>query len=208
MSAERPVLIGLTGSIGMGKTETAKMFAQLGVPVYNADAAVHRLYEPGGGAVAEIAKTFPDCVKDGRVDRVRLGAKVTKDREAFHTLERIVHPLVAREQQDFLKQAAEAGADLVVLDIPLLFETGGHGRMDVVVVVSAPADVQRARVLGRAGMTQDKLDSILARQMPDAEKRAKAHFVIETDKGLSHALKQVKEVVRVLRKRREGDRDA
>lgn len=202
MPAEQPLLVGLTGSIGMGKTETAKMFAKLGIPVYDADAAVHRLYESGGAAVAEIAKRFPQCVVDGRVDRVRLSECVTADKDAFKTLEQIVHPLVAREQMSFLERAREAGAEIVVLDIPLLFETGGHARMDAVVVVSAPAPIQRARVLERPDMTDEKLDRILSRQMPDAEKRAKAHFVIETDRGLEHAFEQVKAVVSALHERR------
>lgn len=208
MSAKRPLLIGLTGSIGMGKTETAKMFGKLGMPVYDADAAVHRLYEPRGAAVAEIAAAFPDCIVDGRVDRGRLGFRVAGDAEALRRLEGIVHPLVAREQQEFLRKAADAGADMVVLDIPLLLETGGHARVDAVVVVSAPESVQHARVLERPGMSQDKLDGILARQMPDAEKRAKAHFVVETDKGLEHAFAQVNEIVRTLRARQEGSSDA
>ena len=196
-----PLMVGLTGSIGMGKSETAKMFARLGIPVYDADAAVHRLYEPGGGAVPEIARLFPDSVKDGRVDRAVLSKHVTTDKEAFRKLERLVHPLVAREQRAFLEEAQAKGADLVVLDIPLLFEGGGHARVDAVVVVSAPAHIQRARVLARPGMTEDKLDHILARQTPDAEKRAKAHFVVETDKGLEHAFEQVKSIVAELRGR-------
>lgn len=202
--ADRPLLIGLTGSIGMGKTETAKMFARLGVPVYDADAAVHRLYEPGGAAVSEIAKIFPECIKHDRVDRAALGDRVTRDKSAFETLEEIVHPLVAREQLAFLDEARRSGADMVVLDIPLLFESGGHGHVDVTVVVTAPAGVQRERVLARPGMTGDKLDQILARQMPDAEKRAKAHFLVETDKGLAHAFEQVKSIVAALRERRVG----
>ncbi len=200
--AERPYLVGLTGSIGMGKTETAKMFARLGIPVYDADAAVHALYEPGGAAVEAIAAAFPGAVRGGRVDRAALSQAVTADRAALRRLEAIVHPLVAREQQAFLEKSAAAGAEMVVLDIPLLFESGGHARMDAVVVVSAPHDVQRARVLAREGMTEDKLDHILARQMPDAEKRAKAHFVIETDKGLDHAFEAVKKVVAALHERR------
>lgn len=208
MPGERPFLVGLTGSIGMGKTETAKMFARLGVPVYDADAVVHKLYQPGGGAVAKIAEVFPDSVTDGRVDRVRLGMHVTGNPESFRTLEAIVHPLVAREQQQFLKEATDAGADMVVLDIPLLFETGGHARMDAVVVVSAPEEVQRSRVLARPGMTEDRLKGILTKQMPDAEKRAQAHFVIETDKGLSHAFEQVKAVVQALHEKRAGRRNA
>jgi len=201
MAPRRPLMVGLTGSIGMGKSETAKMFAKLGVPVYDSDAAVHRLYEKGGAAVAEIEKAFPGCVADGAVDRAALTRAVTAEADGFKRLEAIVHPLVAREQQRFLEEAMAAGAPVVMLDIPLLFETGGHARMDAVVVVSAPEEVQRARVLARPGMTADKLDHILARQTPDAEKRARAHFVIETDKGLDHAFAQVKEVVAALGKR-------
>jgi dephospho-CoA kinase len=204
MSARRPFLVGLTGSIGMGKTETAKMFARLGVPVYDADAAVHRLYGPGGAAVPEIAREFPDTVTEGRVDRAALAEHIRREQDGLQRLERIVHPLVAREQRQWLDAAAATGAEIVVLDIPLLFETGGHARMDAVVVVSAPAEVQRARVLTRPGMTAEKLDHILARQMPDAEKRAQAHFVVETDKGLEHAFEQVKEIVAALHKRRKG----
>jgi dephospho-CoA kinase len=192
----------------MGKSETAKMFARLGVPVYDADAAVHQLYERGGAAVPEIAKVFPDCVKDGRVDRAALTERLTADKGLFKTLERIVHPLVAREQQAFLDKAQDAGAEMVVLDIPLLFEAGGHARVDAIVVVSAPAEVQRARVLARDGMSEDKLDQILSRQMPDSEKRAKAHFVVETDKGLEHAFEAVKAIVVQLHKRRRESRNA
>ncbi len=197
---KRPYLVGLTGSIGMGKTETAKMFARLGVPVYDSDAAVHRLYEKGGAAVPEIEKAFPAAVVDGKVDRTKLTGIVTADKAAFKQLEQIVHPLVARDQLQFLE--ANTNAEMVVLDIPLLFETGGHARMDAIVVVSAPSHIQRARVLERPGMTQDKLDHILSRQMPDEEKRAKAHFVIVTDKGLDHAFEQVKLVVAALHERR------
>jgi dephospho-CoA kinase len=200
----RPYIVGLTGSIGMGKTETAKMFVRLGIPVYDADAAVHRLYEPGGAAVAEIAAAFPGTVADGRVDRAALAERVRSEPDGLQRLERIVHPLVAHEQRWFLDRAAAAGAEMVVLDIPLLFETGGHGRMDAVVVVSAPEEVQRTRVLARPGMTAEKLDHILARQMPDAKKRAQAHFVVETDKGLDHAFEQVKEIVAALRQRQKG----
>jgi dephospho-CoA kinase len=204
----RPTLVGLTGSIGMGKSETAKMFARLGIPVYDADAAVHRLYEAGGGAVAEIAKAFPDCVRDGHVDRAALAASLNDGRASLQRLEQIVHPLVAREQRAFLDQAEQAGAEMVVLDIPLLFETGGHARMDAVVVVSAPEEVQRLRVMARPGMTAEKLDHILARQMPDAEKRAQAHFVVETDKGFDHAFEQVKRIVAALHEQRLKNRAA
>jgi dephospho-CoA kinase len=208
MSAPRPFLVGLTGSIGMGKTETAKMFARLGIPIYDADAAVHRLYEPRGAAVAEIAREFPGTVIDGRVDRSALAERIRGEPDGLQRLERIVHPLVAREQRQFLDQAATAGAEIVVLDIPLLFETGGHARMDAVVVVSAPADLQRERVLNRPGMTAEKLNHILARQMPDAEKRAQAHFVVETDNGLDHAFEQVKQIVAALHERRKGHKFA
>lgn len=198
---KRPFLVGLTGSIGMGKSETATMFARLGIPVYDADAAVHRLYEPGGAAVAPIAEAFPGVVHEGRVDRAALSRRLAAESDGFKRLERIVHPLVGREQQAFLDRAASEGADFVVLDIPLLFEAGGHARVDAIVVVSAPEDVQRNRVLARPGMTEDKLDQILARQVPDEEKRAKAHFVVETDKGLDHAFDAVKTIVAALRTR-------
>lgn len=198
----RPYLVGLTGSIGMGKSETARMFARLGVPVYDADAAVHRLYEKGGAAVPEIEKLFPATIEDGRVNREKLAKEIAVVPDGFKKLEAIVHPLVAREQLQFLADAAANGAEMVVLDIPLLFETGGEKRMDAVVVVSAPAHIQRERVLKRTGMTAEKLDHILSRQVADAEKRARAHFVVETDKGLDHAFKQVEDVVTALHKRR------
>lgn len=195
----RPLLIGLTGSIGMGKSETAKMFARLGIPVNDSDANVHAVYEPGGAAVPEIEKAFPGTVRDGRVDRALLSKALAADPSGFKRLEAIVHPLVAKVQQAFLARATADGADMVVLDVPLLFETGGHARMDAVVVVSAPSHIQRARVLERPGMTEDKLDQILSRQMPDEEKRAKAHYVVVTDKGLDHAFEQVQMIVKDLR---------
>lgn len=202
MATEQPYLVGLTGSIGMGKSETAKLFARLGVPVYDADAAVHALYERGGTAVAKIAEAFPGSVKNGRVDRGELARQVGADASAFATLETIVHPLAADAERAFVDEAKAKGAGLVILDIPLLFETGGQARMDAVVVVSAARDVQRARVLAREGMTQERLDGILARQMPDAEKRAQADFVVETDKGLDHAFDQVRKIVAELTERR------
>jgi dephospho-CoA kinase len=195
----KPFLIGLTGSIGMGKTATAGLFARLGIPVYDSDAAVHRLYERGGAAVEKIAAAFPGTVQDGRVDRARLSKAIGGNDAAFKTLEAIVHPLVAEEQRRFMAGVGEA--EMVVQDVPLLFETGGHARMDAVVVVSAPADLQRRRVLEREGMTEEKLDHILSRQMPDAEKRAKAHFVVETGKGLEHAFEQVRHIVEEIRSR-------
>lgn len=202
--AERPLLIGLTGSIGMGKSETAKMFAKLGIPVYDSDAAVHRLYEPGGAAVEKISEVFPGTVRGGRVDRAALSKRLAGDEAAFKKLEAIVHPLVEEESRKFMAQATADGAEMVVQDIPLLFETGGHTRMDAVVVVSAPSHIQRARVLERPGMTPEKLDQILSRQMPDEEKRAKAHFVVETGKGLDHAFAQVKAIVEALKAKRHA----
>ncbi|MDP2260186.1 MAG: dephospho-CoA kinase [Caulobacter sp.] len=193
------ITVGLTGSIGMGKSTTAAMFAAEGVPVYDADAEVHALYAKGGAAVEPLAQAFPGVVIDGAVDRALLSQRVVGKPEELKRLEAIVHPLVGMSRVGFFEKAAAAGADIVILDIPLLFETGGEKRMDAVVVVSAPADVQRRRVLARPGMDEAKLDAILARQMADAEKRARAHFVIDTDQGLEHARDQVREVLRVLR---------
>ncbi len=192
------LIIGLTGSIGMGKTETAKMFARLGVPVYDADAAVHALYERDGAAVVPIAETFPGTVKDGAVDREALSRAVVGKPHAMEILEKIVHPLVRGEQIAWLQAQALAGHPMVLLDIPLLFETGGEDKVDVIVVCSAPEAVQRDRVLERPGMTAEKLDAILAKQLPDAEKRARADFIVETDKGLDHAFGQVKRIVETL----------
>jgi len=197
-------ILGLTGSVGMGKSATAAMFAEEGVPVHDADAAVHRLYEPGGAAVEKIAEAFPGSVSNGRVDRAALSKLLAGDEAGFKKLEAIVHPLVAEENRKFMEQAVHDGADMVVQDIPLLFETGGHTRMDAVVVVSAPRELQRKRVLERPGMTPGKLDQILSRQMPDEEKRAQAHFVVETDKGLEHAFEQVKSIVAALKAKRNA----
>ncbi|MCE9648082.1 MAG: dephospho-CoA kinase [Parvibaculum sp.] len=197
------LLIGLTGSIGMGKSETAKMFSRLGVPVYDADAAVHALYAKGGAAVAPIAGAFPSAVVDGMVDRQSLSRAVLGLPEAMKKLEAIVHPLVGLAQLDFLKRAQAEGHHAVVLDIPLLYETGGEKRVDVVVVVSAPYHIQASRVLARPDMDTAKFAAIHAKQVPDAEKRRRADFVIETDKGLDHAFDAVKAVVEAL-KDREG----
>ena len=197
-----PMMIGLTGSIGMGKSETARMFAKLGVPVYDADAAVHRLYDRGGKAVEPLAAAFPGVVRDGRVDRTLLSERVTGNPDATKRLQEIVYPLMAGERQRFLDDARASGADMVLFDIPLLFETGGHATMDAVVVCSAPSEVQRQRVLARPGMTEEKFNYLLSRQVADEEKRAKAHFVVVTDKGLDHAFEQVKMIVEELRKRR------
>ena len=201
MPDRKPFMVGLTGSIGMGKTETAKLFAKLGIPLYDADAIVHALYDKGAAAVEPVGEAFPGVVKNGRVDRAALAAIVGSDKQAFQRLENIVHPLVRAAEREFLAAAVKRGEELVVLDIPLLFETGGASRMDAVVVVSAPEAVQRERVLKREGMTLEKLQAIHARQVPDAEKRAKADFVIETDKGLEHAFEEVKRIVAELRHR-------
>ena len=206
MERKRPLHVGLTGSIGMGKSETAKMFARLGIPVYDADAAVHRLYAKDGAAVAPVEAAFPGTVRDGAVDRGELSKHVTGNPEATAKLQAIVYPLMAGERRKFLEAAAAAGAELVVFDIPLLFETQGEGAMDAVVVVSAPSHIQRARVLARPGMTAEKFDYLHARQMPDAEKRAKAHFVVVTDQGLEHAFEQVKMIVAALKERRRAGR--
>ena len=192
-----PVILGLTGSIGMGKSATAAMFARLGVPVHDADAAVHALYGPGGAAAAAIGQTFPGVLDaDGGVDRTRLRAAVLDAPDRMAALEAIVHPLVRAASTDFLARHAEA--PLVVLDIPLLYETGGAGRCDAVAVVSAPPEVQRARVLARPGMDAAAFAAILAKQMPDAEKRARADFVIDTSRGFPAAEAAVARIVAAL----------
>ena len=205
MSEKQLLRVGLTGSIGMGKSETAKMFARLGIPVYDADAAVHRLYDKGGRAVEPLETAFPGVVRDGQVDRALLSERVTGNPVATKQVQEIVYPLMAGERQRFLDDASASGADIVVFDIPLLFETGGHAAMDAVVVCSAPSHVQRERVLARPGMTEEKFDDLLSRQTPDEEKRAKAHFVVVTDKGLDHAFEQVKMIVVELRARRSRE---
>ena len=193
------ITVGLTGSIGMGKSTTAAMFAAEGVPVYDADAEVHALYARGGAAVEPLEAAFPGVVVDGAVDRVKLSHHVVGKPDELKRLEAIVHPLVGESRVGFFQKAVADGADIVILDIPLLFETGGEKRMDAVVVVSAPADLQRQRVLARPGMDEAKLDAILDRQMADAEKRARAHFVIDTGLGLDHARAQVRDVLKRLR---------
>ena len=191
------ILVGLTGSIGMGKSTTAQMFADEGVPVYDADAAVHALYAPGGAAVAPIEAAFPGVTGPNGVDRAKLSHRVVGKPDELKRLESIVHPLVAQSRGAFFEQAKDA--DIVVLDIPLLFETGGEKAMDAVVVVSAPEHIQRKRVLARESMDEAKLDAILARQMADAEKRARAHFVVDTGQGLDHAREQVRAILATLR---------
>ena len=202
---DRPYVIGLTGSIGMGKTETLGLFAAQDIPVYDADAAVHRLYARDGAAVKPGGKTFPAAVKDGAIDRAALSRLIEQDPEALKTLERLVHPLIAAERERFIDAAARAGARIVVLDIPLLFETGTDTQVDAIVVASAPSHIQHERVLARRGMTPEKFAFLHARQVPDAEKRAKAHFVVVTDKGLDHAAGQVRLILDEIRARLEKD---
>ncbi len=189
------IVLGLTGSVGMGKSTTAAMFADEGAVVWNADAAVHRLYAPGGAAVGPIGEAFPGVVVDGAVDRPRLAEALGRDEAAFRRLEAIVHPLVVRGRLEELAAAEAAGVRLAVLDIPLLFETGGDAAVDAVVVVTAPAEVQAERVLARPGMTRERLDAILARQTPDADKRRRADFLVDTGQGLEAARAQVREIV-------------
>jgi dephospho-CoA kinase len=186
-------ILGLTGSVGMGKSTTARFFAEEGVPVHDADAVVHRLYE--GDAVAAIERAFPGTTSAGKVDRTKLAARVLGDAAALQRLEAIVHPLVHDAERRLLAQARARGEKVAVLDIPLLFETGGDSRVDAVVVVSAPPEVQRARVLARPGMTIEKLEAILAKQMPDAEKRRRANFVVDTSQGFDAARAQVRAIL-------------
>ncbi|MDO9587857.1 MAG: dephospho-CoA kinase [Brevundimonas sp.] len=189
------IVVGLTGSIGMGKSTTTAMFADAGAFVWNADEAVHRLYAKGGAAVGPVGEAFPDVVVDGAVDRTRLAEALGRDGEAFQRLEAIVHPLVMKGWQEELAAAAARGVRLAVLDIPLLFETGGDAAVDAVVVVTAPAEAQAERVLARPGMTRERFDAILGRQMPDAEKRRRADFVIDTGHGLAAVRARVGEIV-------------
>lgn len=190
------IRIALTGSIGMGKSTVAKMFERAGVPVFDADAVVRALQGPGGGLVAKIGEAFPGCVRSGTLDRECLAAIVLSDREKLATLEGLVHPAVRQAREDFV--ASHAGAAALVFEIPLLFETGGEAEFDKVVVVSAPADVQRARVLERPGMSAAKLQSILERQTPDEEKRARADFVVDTGTDLSTTESQVRDILACL----------
>lgn len=203
------LVLGLTGSIGMGKTTTARFFADEGVPVLDADAVVHQLYD--GEAVAAIETAFPGTSRDGRIDREELSRRVVGNPEALKQLEAIVHPLVRAAQARFLADAERSGAPVAVLDVPLLFETGGERRVDAVVVVSAPADVQRARTLDRAGMTAEKFEALLQKQMPDDEKRRRADFVVDTSQSFDSARAQVRAIlasVRAIRTRRDTDADA
>jgi dephospho-CoA kinase len=191
--------LGLTGSIGMGKSTTAQMFREAGIPVYDADAAVAALYLKGGAAVEPLEAAFAGVTRDGAVDREALRLRVLGDDAAMTRLNAVVHPLLGRDRTDFVLQAKASGADVMVFDIPLLFETGGERNMDAVAVVTAPADVQRTRVLARQGMTPERLDAILSRQTPDADKRARADFVIDTGRGLEPARAEVTRILAALR---------
>jgi dephospho-CoA kinase len=195
------ITIGLTGSIGMGKSTVLRMFAEAGAAIWNADEAVHRLYARGGGGVDAVAERFPQAIVDGAVDRDRLSKMALDDASALDDLERIVHPLVSADRAAFLDAAARDGVEIAALDIPLLFEKGSEKFFDAVVVVSAPADVQKARVMARPGMTEKKFRSILMRQTPDAEKRRRADYVIDTSGSLEATRKEVRAVVRALKDR-------
>jgi dephospho-CoA kinase len=186
-------ILGLTGSIGMGKSTTAKLFAEAGVPVYDADATVHRVYQ--GEAAPAIEAAFPGTTADGKVDRARLSAKVVHDPAAIQRLEQIVHPMLRSYHQKFLEDAEQAGAPVVVMDVPLLFETGGEKRVDAVVVVTTAPEVQRERILARGTMTAETLDAILARQTPDAEKRRRADFVVDTSHGLDPVRARIRDIL-------------
>jgi dephospho-CoA kinase len=187
------IVLGLTGSIGMGKSTTAKLFAEAGVPVYDADATVHMLYE--GEAVPAIEAAFPGTTGNGRVDRNRLSARVVHDPAAMKRLEEIVHPMLSASRQKFLADAEQSGARVAVVDVPLLFETGGEKRVDAVVVVTTPPEIQRQRILSRPNMSDEKLDAILARQMPDPEKRRRANFVVDTSHGLDPVRARIRDIL-------------
>ena len=187
------IILGLTGSIGMGKSTTAKLFAEAGVPVYDADAAVHMLYE--GEAAPAIEAAFPGATVDGKVDRNRLSARVVHDPAAIKRLEQIVHPMLGASRQKFLRDAEQSGAPVAVVDVPLLFETGGEERVDAVVVVTTTPEIQRERILERPNMTDEKLDAILTRQMPDSEKQKRAHFVVDTSHGLDPVRKRIRDIL-------------
>ena len=190
------IVLGLTGSIGMGKSTTARMFVEQGVPVHDSDEAVHRLY--AGAAAPLVEAAFPGTTRDGVVDRALLAARILGDADAIRRVEAIVHPLVRADADTFLARARASGAPIAVLDIPLLFETSGTGRVDKVVVVTAPAEVQRQRVLARPGMTEEKFRAILARQVPDAEKRRLADFIVDSSQGMEAARDQVHAIVDAL----------
>jgi dephospho-CoA kinase len=187
------IILGLTGSIGMGKSTTAKLFAEAGVPVYDADATVHLIYE--GEAAPAVEAAFPGTTVNGKVDRNKLSARVVHDPLAMKQLEQIVHPMLGASRQKFLSDAEQAGAPVAVVDVPLLFETGGEKRVDAVVVVTTTPEIQRQRILARDNMTPEKFDAILARQLPDAEKRRRAHFVVDTSHGLDPVRSRIRDIL-------------
>ena len=195
------IIVGLTGSIGMGKSTVTAMFADEGAAVWNADDAVHRLYAPGGKGARAVAARFPDTIIDGGVDREKLSALVLDDKSAFGELETIIHPLVGEDRARFLEDAIRKGADIAVLDIPLLFEKNYENFFDAIVVVSAPFNTQRARVLGRDGMTPEKFEAIVSKQTPDGEKRRRADFVIDTGAPIEQTRREVRRVYRELKDR-------
>lgn len=188
------LLLGLTGSIGMGKSTTAKLFEEAGVPVYDADATVHKVYE--GEATSAVEAAFPGSTANGKVDRQKLSTMVVNNADAMKRLETIVHPMLRSHQLKFLNDAEQSGAPVAVLDVPLLYETGGENRVDAVVVVTTTPEIQRARILARENMTPDKLDAILARQLPDPEKRRRADFVVDTSHGLDPVRQRIGEILR------------
>ena len=206
MTGEPPFVLCLTGSLGMGKSRTATFFAEAGVPVHDSDAVVHALYE--GEAVPLIESAFPGATSDGKVDRVKLAAMVVGDVPAMARLESIVHPLVSKAREKFLADARARGVPVVVLDVPLLFETGGHDGCDAVVVVSAPPEVQRRRAFERPGMTEEKFSALIAKQMPDAEKRRRADFIVDSSQSFDHARAQVRDILAAVAKMRGSAGDS
>ena len=206
MTNERLFILCLTGSLGMGKSRTASFFAEQGVPVYDSDAAVHALY--AGEAAPMIESAFPGTTSDGQVDRAKLAARVVGDGAAFAKLEAIVHPLVAKARDAFITEAQARGAPVILLDVPLLFETGGERHCDAVVVVSAPLDMQRSRAFERPGMTEEKFAALVGKQMPDAEKRRRADFIVDTSQSFDHAREQVRDILQAIAKMRQSRGDS
>ena len=206
MTGKPPFVLCLTGSLGMGKSRTATFFAEAGVPVHDSDAVVHALYE--GEAVPLIESAFPGATSDGKVDRVKLAAMVVGDVPAMARLESVVHPLVSNAREKFLADARARGVPVVVLDVPLLFETGGHDGCDAVVVVSAPPEVQRRRAFERPGMTEEKFSALIAKQMPDAEKRRRADFIVDSSQSFDHARAQVRDILAAVAKMRGSAGDS
>ena len=201
-----PFILCLTGSLGMGKSRTASFFAEQGVPVYDSDAAVHALY--AGEAAPMIESAFPGTTSDGQVDRAKLAARVVGDGAAFAKLEAIVHPLVAKARDAFITEAQARGAPVILLDVPLLFETGGERHCDAVVVVSAPLDMQRSRAFERPGMTEEKFAALVGKQVPDAEKRRRADFIVDTSQSFDHAREQVRDILQAIAKMRQSRGDS